>query len=125
MVILAGPATNLADALNLAGVKDWIQHKVKYLVISDHLAGDVHAAKKVLAEWPSPIVFVPADCSKDLHYPAASIEKDFAYNPKHPIVDAYKAYKPMPYDAPTTDMPPVVSEIVQVGKRSSDARHYI
>lgn len=108
MVILAGPATNLADTLNLAGIKDWIQHKVKYLVISDHLAADVPAAKKVIAEWPSPIVFVPGDCSKDLQYPAASIEKDFAYNPKHPVVDAYKVYKPMPYDAPTTDMAAVL-----------------
>ena len=30
----------------------------------------------------------------------ASIEKDFAWSPAHPVVDAYRAFKPMPYDAP-------------------------
>jgi hypothetical protein len=28
-------------------------------------------------------------------------EKDFAWSPDHPIVEAYRAYQPMPYDAPT------------------------
>src|SRR5260370_9028691 len=32
------------------------------------------------------------------------MEKDFAWTPAHPVVDAYRAYKPMPYDAPTWDM---------------------
>jgi hypothetical protein len=34
-----------------------------------------------------------------LPFPGASIDKDFAYSSTHPIADAYRAYKPMPYDA--------------------------
>jgi len=108
MVILAGPATNLATALSVAGSKEWIEHKVKYLVVSGHLNADPAAAEKVLSEWPGQIVFVPAECGDLVSYPASSIEKDFSYTEHHPIVDAYKAFKPMPYDAPTLDMAAVL-----------------
>jgi hypothetical protein len=37
-------------------------------------------------------------------FPGACIEKDFAWAPAHPIVDAYRAYRPMPYDAPSYDL---------------------
>jgi hypothetical protein len=43
-----------------------------------------------------------------LPFPASSIEKEFAWSPAHPIVDAYRAYKPMPYDASTGDMTAVL-----------------
>src|SRR5205085_7811738 len=39
---------------------------------------------------------------------SASIEKDFAWSPAHPVADAYKAYKAMPYDAPTSAMAAVL-----------------
>ena len=29
------------------------------------------------------------------------MEKDFAWSSAHPVADAYRAYRPMPYDAPT------------------------
>ena len=34
--------------------------------------------------------------------PGASIEKDFAWSPVHPVVDAYRANQAMPYDAPAS-----------------------
>jgi hypothetical protein len=37
-----------------------------------------------------------------LPYPGSSIEKDFAWAPVHPVVDAYRAFKPAPYDAPAS-----------------------
>ena len=43
-----------------------------------------------------------------LPYPGASIEKDFAWSPAHPVVDAYRAYKPMPYDAPASALAAVL-----------------
>jgi hypothetical protein len=39
-----------------------------------------------------------------LPFPGASIEKDFAWAPQHPIVDAIEAYQPGPYDPPSYDM---------------------
>ena len=64
------------------------------------IKSDVAAARKLFAEWPTPIVAVGAEVGEALPYPGASIEKDFAWSPAHPVVDAYRAFKPMPYDAP-------------------------
>jgi hypothetical protein len=58
----------------------------------------------VLAEWPGSIVACGSEIGEALLYPASSIEKDFAWAPAHPVIDAYTANKPMPYDAPTWDM---------------------
>ena len=42
--------------------------------------------------------------SEALPFPGDSIEKDFAWSPAHPVVDAYRTYKPMPYDTPSYDV---------------------
>jgi hypothetical protein len=106
VVILSAPATYLAKTFDLQGTKDLYKQRVRMLVIVD--AGmptqDVPAMRRVLAEWPGPIVFCGHEVGRALPYPAASIEKDFAWAPANPIVDAYRAYKPMPYDAPSWDL---------------------
>lgn len=114
IVILSGRATNLAKALDVYGVKDLIASKVQFLVVAggsypegsadSNIAGDIRGARKLFAEWPTPIVASSHEIGDSLLYPAASIENDFAWAPAHPVVDAYKAYKPMPYDAPTWDL---------------------
>jgi hypothetical protein len=43
-----------------------------------------------------------------LLFPASSIENDFSWSPAHPVVDAYRAYQAMPYDAPSWDMTAVL-----------------
>ncbi len=105
-VVLAGPATNLVKLLDLSGAKEWIASKAKFLVIADGpgFASAPAAAKRVLSDWPTPIIFAGSEIGAAIPFPAASIDKDFAYSPIHPIAAAYRAYKPMPYDAPTTDM---------------------
>ena len=103
VVVLAGPATNLAGVLDLPGTKELIVKKVKLLCATD-FGGNVAAARRLLAEWPSPIVYAPAELGNALLFPGASIEKDFAWSTAHPVVDAYRAYKPMPYDAPSGAM---------------------
>jgi len=108
VIVVVGPLTNAASLVELAGTREWISKKAKALVFTDHIKEDVAAAKQVLKAWPGPLVFVPSDVSRDIQYPSSSIEKDFAYASKHPIVDAYKAYKSMPYDAPTGDMAAVL-----------------
>jgi hypothetical protein len=107
VVVLTGPATNLAGVLDLPGARELIAKKVKFLCAAD-FGRDVAAAKKVLAEWPAPIVHAAADLGNALPFPGASIEKDFAWSQAHPIVDAYRAYKPMPYDAPSWAMTAVL-----------------
>jgi hypothetical protein len=110
MVVLAGPATNLAGLLDLPGAKELIAAKVKHLSIAigaypdgpvdAAVQADIPAAKKLLAEWPTPIVAAGSELGDALRFPAASLDTDFAWSPSHPLVDAYKAARPMPYDAP-------------------------
>jgi hypothetical protein len=103
IVVLAGPATNLAGLLALPGSSQLIAQKVRHLVIAGdgQFALDPEARGRVLAEWPTAIVIAPAALGDALAFPAASLEKDFAWAPAHPVVDAYRAYRPMPYDAPS------------------------
>ncbi len=118
VVIITGPATNAARLLNHPGAKDLIAKRATLLVIaagnfadgaSDFaLQSDLAAAQKVFAEWPTPIVAVGNEVGTSLLFPAASIERDFAWTPAHPIVDAYRAHQPMPYDAPTGAMAAVL-----------------
>jgi len=111
IVVLTGPATNLAKLLDLHGAKELILTKVRFLAFAGgtypdgqpefSIKSDISAARKLLAEWPTPIVASGYEIGKALLFPASSIQKDFAWAPDHPIVDAYRAFKPMPYDAPT------------------------
>ena len=114
IVVIGGPATNVAKVLDLPGVKDLITRKVRYLVMTAgsfpngdadfNIATDVAAAKKVLAEWPGQIIACGSEIGEALPFPGSSIEKDFAWSPAHPVVDAYRANKSMPYDASSADM---------------------
>ena len=106
ITVLAGPATNLIDVLKLPGGKELIASKVKLLAVSaaPQLSSDPAAAKQLFAEWPTPIVISTEEIGRELQFPGESIDRDFAWSQAHPIVDAYKAYKPMPYNAPAGDM---------------------
>ena len=57
----------------------------------------------IFGEWPTPVVTSPFEVGIQVNYPATSIENDFGWTPAHPVVEAYKAYLPMPYDRPTWD----------------------
>lgn len=103
VVILTGPATNLAAVLAVKGAPEWITQKVRQLVWvagEAEIREDIAAAKKLAAGWPGPVAIVPDEVGNGVLFPAAAIEKDFAWNKDHPVVDAYRAFRPMPYDAP-------------------------
>ena len=116
LVVATGPLTDLARTLELHDVKPIIQQKVRLLAVSTGpraltTGADVAAARKVFAEWPTPIVAAGAELGDALLFPGASIEKDFAWSPSHPVVDAYRAYQPMPYDAPSYAIVPVLQAV--------------
>jgi hypothetical protein len=117
-VVLAGPATNLVQVMDLPGSLDLIRRKVRVLVMAAgaypdgraefRVKADVPAAKRLLAEWPTPLVAVGTEVGDGLPFPGSSIEEDFAWAPAHPIVDAYRAFQPMPYDAAAPSMAAVL-----------------
>lgn len=114
VVVLAGPATNLVRLLDLRGASELIQAKVKVLVFAGGnfagsaadpaLLADLPAAKRLFAEWPTPLIAVGREIGTALPFPGTSIDTDFAYAPTHPVAAAYRAYQAMPYNAPTTAM---------------------
>jgi hypothetical protein len=118
-IVLAGPATGLVKILDLYRSGPQITAKVRALVVAAgafpsgapeaSITADVAAAKRLFADWPTPIVAVGSEVGDALPYPGASIEKDFAWSPAHPVVDAYRADKPMPYDAPA----PALAAVLQ------------
>lgn len=109
-IVLAGPATGLVRILDLYRSAPQITVKCRHLVVAagalpdgaaePSIKSDIAAARRLFAEWPAPIVMVGTEVGDALPYPAASIEKDFAWSPAHPVVEAYRAFRPMPYDAP-------------------------
>lgn len=114
IIVVDGPATTAAQLLSLYGAKPQIAAKVRFLVIAAgafpngsadvNISNDIAAAKKVFADWPTPIVAVGSEVGEAVPYPGSSIENDFSWAKAHPIVDAYRAYKKMPYDAHVSGM---------------------
>jgi hypothetical protein len=121
VIVLAGPATNLVRLFDLHGAMDWAVRKVRLLSVAigsypdgapePNIRADIAAAKRLFEQWPTPIVACGSEIGQQLLFPEASIEKDFAWSQAHPIVDSYRAYKPMPYDAPTPDLAAVLYAI--------------
>ncbi len=115
-LVQVGFFTNLARLLE--SDRDLIARKVKLLVV---MAGafptgiaeynvkiDLPASQKLFRNWPTPIVASGFEIGNSILYPAVSIERDYRYVENHPIADAYRAYKKMPYDRPTWDLTAVL-----------------
>jgi hypothetical protein len=113
--VLSGPATNLAAALDFEGVKELLVAKAKYLVVAggafpsgpaeSHIKTDIPAFKKLLAKWPTPIVFSGNEVGAALEFPGLSLDKVSAEGvADHPVADAYRANQTMPYNAPSWAM---------------------
>jgi hypothetical protein len=106
VMALDAPATALARALDLNGAKEIFQQRVRRLVIVDSsaTAQDPDALARVGAEWPGPVFLCPRDIGEALPFPGSNLDALFAWAPAHPIADAYRAFKAMPYDAPMHDL---------------------
>lgn len=124
-IVQVGFSTNLARLLDsrpdaaspLAG-RELVDRKVRLLSLMGgafpptlaeyNIRVDLEAARKLFAEWPGEIVVSGFEIGETILYPAVSIENDFRSVEHHPIVDAYRAYKKMPYDRPTWDLTSVL-----------------
>ncbi len=103
VAVLSAPATYMARMLAYAGTRELIQQKVQHLVICEGRQ-DAAACRRLLADWPTPVVFAGADIGEALRFPAAALEKDFAWALNHPVVDYWRAAQPAPADEPALDL---------------------
>ena len=107
VVVLSGPPVNLLGLLALPGSKQLIQKKVRTLVIAAPTQ-DAEGMKKLFAEWPGSMIVAGEDLGQSLRFPGECIEKDFGWATNHPLVDAYRAARTMPYDASAAAMAAVL-----------------
>ncbi len=129
VVVQIGFSTNLArllasrpdDASALAG-RDLVAQKVRLLTVMAgdfsaangnfpddtraeyNVATDVPAAQTVFSEWPSPIVASGFEVGLSMLFPAHAAAHHMAYAGDHPVAEAYRLYRPMPYHRPTWDL---------------------
>ncbi|MCP4638919.1 MAG: nucleoside hydrolase [bacterium] len=69
---------------------------------------DIPAAQKLAADWPTPIVYSGFEIGKAIRYPAASIDRDYAYVDHHILAESYQLYMPTPHERPTWDLTSVL-----------------
>lgn len=128
VIAQVGFSTNLARLLDskpdshspLAG-RDLAAKKVRLLSVMGgafppvmaeyNIKIDQPASSKLFAEWPTPIVVSGFEIGQTILFSAASIENDFRYVEHHPVADAYRHYKKMPYDRETWDLTAVLEAI--------------
>jgi inosine-uridine nucleoside N-ribohydrolase len=111
VIVVTGPAANLAQLLRSPHARPFIKERCRFLVFAagsypegrphPGIAADIAAARQVFAEWPVPVIAVGSEIADAVAFPAAAIESEFAWTQAHPVVDAYKAHRTMPYDAST------------------------
>lgn len=121
VVVQVGFSTNLArlldsgpdDSSPLSG-RDLASRKVRLLSMMAgefrpgrgpeyNITSDIPGAQKLFREWPGAIVTSGFDIGESVKYPAKNIDTDFRYAQHHPLADAYRAYRHMPYDEPLWD----------------------
>jgi inosine-uridine nucleoside N-ribohydrolase len=118
VMVQVGFSTNLARLIATDEGKKLVRRKVRLLSLMGgafptllaeyNIKTDLAASQGLFETWPTPIVLSGFEIGKAILYPAASIEKDFAYAKDHPIPPAYRAYMDMPYDRPTWDLTSVL-----------------
>src|ERR1035438_3349338 len=114
VIVQVGFSTNLARLLNAPADVELVKRKVKLLSVMAgnfvepkpefNVQQDTASARKLFDQWPGEIVASGYEIGGAMKFPAARIEKDFAWAPDHPVVEAYRAYMKMPYDRQTRDL---------------------
>ena len=137
VIAQVGFSTNLGDLLQsrsdqispLSGV-ELVKKKVRLLSIMagafrqirdhkgnlyDHreynIVKDIPSAKRIVSDWPTPIIWSGYEIGKNLTYPHESILRDYDYVDHHPLSEAYILYNPPPHDRPTWDLTSVLHAV--------------
>jgi inosine-uridine nucleoside N-ribohydrolase len=102
-IVQIGFSTNLARLVKSSEGKELVEKKVKLLCLMAgnfsakpereyNIYTDAKAAKELLAEWPTEMIFSGFEIGIVVMFPYADIDKDFQYAANHPVVSAFKAF---------------------------------
>src|ERR1035437_5670967 len=130
VMVQVGYFSNFAALLDTPGDKlsplvgrDLVQQKVKLLSVMAggfqtnlhdrefNVVMDLPASRRLVPNWPTPIVWSGFEIGIAVPYPAVSIERDFGYVPHHPAAEAYCLYNPPPHERPTWDLTSVLCAV--------------
>jgi inosine-uridine nucleoside N-ribohydrolase len=110
-IVQVGFSTNLARLLAADG--ELVKKKVRLLCAMAgnfaqpkpeyNVERDIASAQKLFRDWPGEVAASGFEVGAALRYPGARMATDFAWTDKSPLVEAYRAYKRMPYDEPLWD----------------------
>ena len=100
VIVQVGFSTNLARLLDAPADVELVKRKVKLLSVMAgnfvqpkaefNVQKDTASARKLFDRWPGEIVVSGFEIGEAMKFPAARIEKDFAWAADHPVVDAYR-----------------------------------
>jgi len=130
VIVQVGFSTNLArllatppDAQSPLSGRELVARKVKLLslmagafrrignndrYLEYNVVKDIASARRIAADWPTPIVYSGFEIGIAVPYPAVSIEQDYRYVSHHPLAEAYCLYNPPPHNRPTWDLTSVL-----------------
>ena len=86
----------------MAGSFDSSGHKEYNVVI------DIPSAKKLIAQWPTEMIFSGFEIGETIQHPGASMKEDYGYVKYHPLKDAYHFYRGLDNSQPTYDLTSVL-----------------
>ena len=69
---------------------------------------DIPAAQRVFGSWPTPVVISGWEIGAAIKHPGVSMQEDYRFVPRHPLVDAYAHYRGLENDQPTYDLTSVL-----------------
>lgn len=73
-----------------------------------NIVTDLPAARKLFAQWPTPVVASGWEIGHAIQHPSASMREDYRYVKHHPLVEAYDYYRGLKNDQPTYDLTSVL-----------------
>ena len=108
-----------ADDISPLTGKELIEKKVRLLSLmagsfnsSGHkeynVVIDIPSAKKLVAEWPTEMIFSGFEIGQQIDHPGVSMKEDYGYVKYHPLQDAYRFYRGLDNAQPTFDLSSVL-----------------
>jgi len=109
-----------ADDISPLTGKELIAKKVKLLSLMAgsfgeppgfreyNVINDIPSAKKLIAEWPTEMIFSGHEIGRLIQHPGISMKEDYGYVKYHPLQDAYHFYRGLDNSQPTYDLTSVL-----------------